>query len=65
MGNGLVQLIRMEKSIKQMWVKIAPSTSGMTACSLALAAYMCGKQDVSVYDGSWMEYYDRRVRVEE
>ena len=39
--------------------------SGMTACTLALAAHVCGKEDVAVYDASWMEYYDRKVRVEE
>jgi thiosulfate/3-mercaptopyruvate sulfurtransferase len=30
--------------------------SGITACVLALGAELIGKQDISVYDGSWTEY---------
>ena len=30
--------------------------SGVTACHLALAAYVCGYPDLSVYDGSWSEW---------
>ncbi|KAL8569525.1 hypothetical protein ACOMHN_002072 [Nucella lapillus] len=33
--------------------------SGISACMVALAAYMCGKEDVAVYDGSWTEWYQR------
>lgn len=33
--------------------------SGVTACNIALAAYLCGKEDVAVYDGSWVEWYKR------
>ena len=33
--------------------------SGVTACALALALYECGKRDVAVYDGSWMEWRPR------
>lgn len=33
--------------------------SGVTACALALALYECGKHDVAVYDGSWMEWRSR------
>ena len=36
--------------------------SAMTACSFALAAFMCGKEDIPVYDGSWMEYYDKKTQ---
>ncbi|XP_067666225.1 thiosulfate sulfurtransferase-like [Haliotis asinina] len=32
---------------------------GFTACILALAACVCGKDDVSVYYGSWTEYGQR------
>lgn len=33
--------------------------SGVTACVLALGAYLAGKQDVAVYDGSWTEWGGR------
>ena len=32
---------------------------GITACTLAFAASLCGKDDVAVYDGSWTEFYLR------
>ncbi|CAC5373295.1 TST [Mytilus coruscus] len=33
--------------------------SGVSACCTTFAAYVCGKEDVSVYDGSWTEWYQR------
>jgi thiosulfate/3-mercaptopyruvate sulfurtransferase len=30
--------------------------SGVTACTLALGAYLVGKTDVAIYDGSWLEW---------
>lgn len=33
--------------------------SGISACVLALAAHMIGKDDIAVYDGSWTEWYHR------
>ncbi len=30
--------------------------SGVTACTVALAAYLLGKQDVTIYDGSWVDW---------
>ncbi|XP_066519727.1 3-mercaptopyruvate sulfurtransferase-like [Hoplias malabaricus] len=33
--------------------------SAVTACLAALAAHQCGHQDMSVYDGGWMEWYTR------
>lgn len=35
--------------------------SGVTACHLALAAHECGHPEVSLYDGSWSEWYTRAV----
>ncbi|MDP4493828.1 sulfurtransferase [Vibrio sp. AH4] len=34
--------------------------SGVTACIVLLAAYMCGYQNLSVYDGSWTEWGQRQ-----
>lgn len=34
--------------------------SGVTACAIAAAMYECGKHDVAVYDGSWMEWRSRQ-----
>ncbi|MFC5080048.1 3-mercaptopyruvate sulfurtransferase [Vibrio thalassae] len=33
--------------------------SGVTACILALGAYICGYHNLSVYDGSWTEWGQR------
>ncbi len=30
--------------------------SGITACTLALGAYLVGKTDTAIYDGSWIEW---------
>jgi thiosulfate/3-mercaptopyruvate sulfurtransferase len=30
--------------------------SGVSACALALGAYLVGKTDTAIYDGSWMEW---------
>ncbi|MSO98954.1 MAG: sulfurtransferase [Rhodospirillaceae bacterium] len=30
--------------------------SGVTACTVALGAYLLGKTDVNIYDGSWLEW---------
>uniref|UniRef100_A0A4W2IH51 Sulfurtransferase n=3 Tax=Bos indicus x Bos taurus TaxID=30522 RepID=A0A4W2IH51_BOBOX len=38
---------------------VATCGSGVTACHVALGAYLCGKPDVPIYDGSWVEWYMR------
>ena len=35
------------------------SLLGVTAAFIVLAAFLCGKEDVSLYDGSWIEFYLR------
>ncbi|KAL7883410.1 hypothetical protein SRHO_G00010680 [Serrasalmus rhombeus] len=39
---------------KPFWVSCG---SGVTACHITLAAYLCGHQDVCLYDGSWSEWF--------
>lgn len=41
---------------------IATCRKGVTACHIALAAYLCGKPDVAIYDGSWFEWFHRGPR---
>ncbi|XP_078093635.1 3-mercaptopyruvate sulfurtransferase [Mustelus asterias] len=36
--------------------------SGVTACMVALGAYLCGKDDVLLYDGAWTEWFRRADR---
>ncbi|XP_048355635.1 3-mercaptopyruvate sulfurtransferase isoform X2 [Sphaerodactylus townsendi] len=38
---------------------VATCGSGVTACHVALGAYLCGKPDVSIYDGAWVEWFMR------
>jgi thiosulfate/3-mercaptopyruvate sulfurtransferase len=32
---------------------------GISATMLVLAAYLCGKDDVPVYDGAWTEWFQK------
>ncbi|XP_053113772.1 3-mercaptopyruvate sulfurtransferase isoform X2 [Hemicordylus capensis] len=38
---------------------VATCGSGVTACHVALGAYLCGKPDVAIYDGAWVEWFMR------
>ena len=38
---------------------VAACGSGVTACSVALAAFLIGRDDVAIYDGSWAEWGNR------
>jgi thiosulfate/3-mercaptopyruvate sulfurtransferase len=35
--------------------------SGVTACTVALGAYLLGKDDVAIYDGSWVDWGSDRA----
>ena len=48
-----------EKGIDLSKPVVATCGSGVSACDLALGAYMCGKEDVRVYDGAWEEFYTK------
>ena len=38
---------------------IATCRKGVSACHIALAAYLWGKPDVAISDGSWFEWFHR------
>ncbi|XP_015281959.1 PREDICTED: 3-mercaptopyruvate sulfurtransferase isoform X1 [Gekko japonicus] len=40
---------------------VATCGSGVTACHVALGAYLCGKPDVAIYDGAWVEWFMRAL----
>ncbi|KAG9471980.1 thiosulfate sulfurtransferase-like [Eleutherodactylus coqui] len=57
-----------EHEIRQLFEKqgidlMKPMTAtcrrGVTACHLALASFLLGKEDVSIYDGAWSEWFHR------
>ncbi|KAL1767417.1 3-mercaptopyruvate sulfurtransferase [Sigmodon hispidus] len=48
-----------EKNVDLSKPLVATCGSGVTACHVALGAFLCGKPDVPVYDGSWVEWYMR------
>ncbi|XP_006133859.1 thiosulfate sulfurtransferase [Pelodiscus sinensis] len=48
-----------EKKVDLSQPLIATCRKGITACHIALAAYLCGKPDVAIYDGSWSEWFRR------
>ncbi|XP_010163760.1 thiosulfate sulfurtransferase-like, partial [Antrostomus carolinensis] len=63
-----IQQIFREKNVDLSKPLTATCRKGVTACHIALAAYLCGKRDVAVYDGSWSEWFHRappRYKVSE
>ncbi|KAK2090761.1 hypothetical protein P7K49_030045 [Saguinus oedipus] len=46
-----------EKNVDLAKPLVATCGSGVTACHAALGAYLCGKPDVPIYDGSRVEWY--------
>ncbi|XP_055458894.1 3-mercaptopyruvate sulfurtransferase [Psammomys obesus] len=54
-----IQRMFQEKKVDLSKPLVATCGSGVTACHVALGAFLCGKPDVPVYDGSWVEWYMR------
>ncbi|XP_006006937.1 3-mercaptopyruvate sulfurtransferase [Latimeria chalumnae] len=48
-----------EKSVDLGKPVLVTCGSGVTACHIALAAFLCGKEDVMVFDGAWVEWFTR------
>ncbi|XP_072269212.1 thiosulfate sulfurtransferase-like [Pyxicephalus adspersus] len=48
-----------EKGVDLKQPMTATCRRGVTACHLALAAFLLGKEDTAVYDGSWSEWFHR------
>ncbi|XP_053577191.1 3-mercaptopyruvate sulfurtransferase [Bombina bombina] len=54
-----LRLLFQEKGIDLSRPLVATCGSGVTACHIALASFLCGKEDTAIYDGSWVEWYMR------
>lgn len=54
-----IQRLFQEKKVDLSRPLVATCGSGVTTCHVALGAYLCGKPDVPIYDGSWVEWYMR------
>lgn len=54
-----IQRLFQEKKVDLSKPLVATCGSGVTACHVALGAFLCGKPNVPVYDGSWVEWYMR------
>ncbi|KAM5148853.1 3-mercaptopyruvate sulfurtransferase-like [Mantella aurantiaca] len=54
-----LRCIFLDKGIDLSQPLVASCGSGVTACHVALAAFLCGKEDTAIYDGSWVEWYMR------
>ncbi|MEE6522624.1 hypothetical protein FKM82_021250 [Ascaphus truei] len=54
-----IRLLFQEKGIDLSRPLVATCGSGVTAGHVALASFLCGKEDTIIYDGSWVEWYMR------
>ncbi|MEE6517298.1 hypothetical protein FKM82_027407 [Ascaphus truei] len=54
-----IQDLLQEKGIDLNKPLTATCRRGVTACHLALASFVLGKQDTAIYDGSWAEWFHR------
>ncbi|XP_075070410.1 thiosulfate sulfurtransferase-like [Mixophyes fleayi] len=54
-----IRLLFEEKGIDLTKPLTASCRRGVTACHLALASFLLGKEDTAVYDGSWSEWFHR------
>ncbi|XP_014665789.1 PREDICTED: 3-mercaptopyruvate sulfurtransferase-like isoform X2 [Priapulus caudatus] len=56
--NELEQMLKF-KGVELDKPIVATCRQGVTACFISLAAFLLGKKDVPVYDGSWNEWFPR------
>ncbi|XP_063164474.1 3-mercaptopyruvate sulfurtransferase [Candoia aspera] len=54
-----IQSLFKEKKVDLSKPLVATCGSGVTAGHVALGAYLCGKPDVAIYDGAWVEWFMR------
>ncbi|XP_063807884.1 thiosulfate sulfurtransferase-like [Pseudophryne corroboree] len=54
-----IRLLFEQKGIDLTKPLTAMCRRGVTACHLALASFLLGKEDTSIYDGSWFEWFHR------
>lgn len=54
-----LRIMFQEKNVDLCKPLVVTCGSGVTACQIALAACLCGKEDTMVYDGAWCEWFIR------
>ncbi|CAE1159340.1 TST [Acanthosepion pharaonis] len=61
--NQLIKLFQ-ENNVDLNQPLFASCGTGLTACCISLAAFLCGKEDVAVYDGSWTEWAQKAKPIQ-